>query len=193
MPSPQPQLISTLIPFAALSAKLRIQNVGHGPALQITARIQLQPSSEEPTLWCQPAMVSGAFEDFLLPDLGCSAQLPSFRQLAEQYDRLVVHLEWFNIFSRKRNTMYEIDLKQQVQGWYSAHRLIQPEELPEQLAAIQEELKGIKEELQKPNRALEHAETMKHYRTSRSLLYRFRKQSRAVIQRFHTAISSKRE
>jgi hypothetical protein len=167
----EPSLITTLIPFGLVNVKFRIQNVGLGPALHIEARIKLEPDSGDSPIWRQPALVSGAYEDFLLPD-NSTGMLPEFRKVAEQYDKLIVDLKWSNIYGRKEHKRYEIDLKEQLQGWYSAHRLIQPVDMLTQLAAIQKELKGIREELEKPNQSREQEETMKLFRMHENKFFR---------------------
>ena len=177
----EPSLITTLIPFGPVNVKFRIQNVGLGPALHIEARIKLEPDSGDSPIWRQPALVSGAYEDFLLPDKS-TGMLPEFRKVAEQYDKLIVDLKWSNIYGRKEHKRYEIDLKEQLQGWYSAHRLIQPADIPTQLAAIQEELKGIKEELEKPNRSRQQMETMQFVRMHYSKLARLQRWIRSWFE-----------
>jgi|GEM_PF-1893432 len=176
----EPQLISTLVPLGAMRVKLRIQNVGLGPALQIAAQIQLQPESGEAAIWQQPALISGAFQDFLIPDKWTD-QVPSFQQVAARYQKLIIRLEWSNVFGCKRHVTHEIDLQQLEHGWFSRYRLVQPDDLAEQLEAIRKELQGIRDELAKPNDERVRAELLKDVSDRRKPVYRIIKWCRTLI------------
>lgn len=135
----EPQLIATLIPIAAMLVKLRISNVGRGPALDIQANIFLEPNKgDDISTWRHPALLSNAYEDFRLE--GDNNYLD---KLAANYDRLIVDLEWHDSLKRKETKKYEIDLKRLLEGWTKAKFLVHPDDLPIQLAKIRDELKAM--------------------------------------------------
>ena len=146
------ELIATLEPIGPLYAKLRILNAGSGVAFQVEVKFRLEPDSGENPVWRQPAMTSGYFRDFLLPDK-TSDRLPPLKETAAKYDKLIVELTWFNVFNRQHSRHCEIDLKLLAEGWYESHNLVGPEEFPQQIDKIHDELRDIKEAFKDLNRA----------------------------------------
>jgi hypothetical protein len=143
----EPQLVSSLIPLGAMLLKLRISNVGRGPALNIKAVIRLESSKDhEEVIWSHPLLLSNGHEDFRLPGDNKNNYLD---KLASSYDKLIVELQWQNSFQRRQDSKYVIDLKQQLDGWTNAKFLVHPDDISVQLGKIKDELTHIKDYFQK--------------------------------------------
>lgn len=141
----EPQLVATLIPLGGMIIKLRISNVGGGPALDIKAVISLEPNKEDNTAtWMHPALLSNNHEDFRLP--GDNNYLD---KLASNFDKLVVDLEWHNSFNKFREKTFKLDLKRLHEGWTNVKFLVHPDDVSGQLGKIKDELSHIKDYFQK--------------------------------------------
>jgi hypothetical protein len=145
----EPHLVATLVPISYKHVKLRIQNAGRGPALHIEATIYLEPANgTKPQTWRHPVLLSGAFEDFLMP----GPNIKELPELAAKHDKVVVDLTWSTAFRRTQRATREIHLKQLGEGWLEAGLILAPEDVPTQLKGIRDEIQKIRSQLQYINR-----------------------------------------
>jgi hypothetical protein len=160
----EPHLVATLVPFGVLNVKLRIHNAGRGPALNIKAAFRLEPANgTEASTWLHPVLLSDAFEDFILPSREFSLE-----KLASKHNKVIVDLQWLNAFKRKGEAKYEIDLKQQKEGWTEVGFLLHPDDTPTQLGKIKDELSQIRHHFDKIDRERETQVFIEHYRRKHS-------------------------
>jgi hypothetical protein len=146
----QPNLIAYLLPLGATAVKLRISNVGPGPALNIEAATALHPPGETlPTGWLHPGMLSREHFDFALP----SRQM-DLAQLPDPHRELHVGSSWQNITQKNSSATFCFDLAKQRDGWYKSDQLIPPDEPKEIFTAIRKELSGIGKKLDDISRQL---------------------------------------
>jgi len=145
----KPYLVAHLIPFGRLSVKLRITNVGSGPAFNVESTMGLKPSeSASEYLWRQPALLASVSAEFRLP-----TGETSLEELASKYEGLVVNLKWTDMFMHKSSALFEINFVSLKESWTEAQWLIPPEEVPVQLGRIKDELRRIADRLQADGQA----------------------------------------
>ena len=161
-------LVAMLVPLGPLAVKLCIHNAGTGPAFNIRAEFQVVPSGDTtPKIWLHPALLSQTSEYFFLP--GNEFDL---KALAAKYEKIIVSLEWSNIFGRKREASYDIVFQKYIEGWYEIGFMIQPDDIPEQFEKITKELSRIREALEVPERDRKNREFLEHARYRRTIRYR---------------------
>jgi hypothetical protein len=156
----EPHLVASLFVFPILNVKLRIQNAGRGPALDIKAEFWLEPAVGTTTsTWLHPVLLSNSFEEFFLPGREFSLE-----KLASLHDKLIVNLQWVNAFKHVQKAKYEIDLKKQKDGWTNAGFLAHPEEISIQLGKIKDELNQIRRHFDRIKNEQIHKELLEEYR-----------------------------
>lgn len=137
----EPELVASLIPIGGnWLVKLRINNVGNGPALGIKAKFRLEPANDVADVnWFHPVLISGAFEDFRMP-----GGKHSLKRLSEEHDKLIIEMSWINSFKKKKEKKVVFDFKSMIEGWSEVRMLLPPEEISTQLGQIKDELARIK-------------------------------------------------
>jgi len=178
----EPQLVATLIPFPILNVKLRIHNVGRGPALSIQAEIRLEPANNtQISTWFHPALLSNAFEDFILPGREFSLE-----KLASQHDEVIIDLHWLHSLSRSHNASYKINLKQQKEGWKKVRLLVHPDDTATQLGKIKDELTQIRRHIDKIENDRINRELLQQYQETLNPLSQLRERINQQVQKiFH--------
>jgi len=175
----EPQLVATLIPFPILNVKLRIHNVGRGPALSVKAEIRLEPANNTQTsTWLHPAVLSNAFEDFILPGREFSLE-----KLASQHDEVIIDLHWLNSLSHSRSANFRINLKQQKEGWDKVGLLVHPDDTATQLGKIKDELTHIRKHFDKIENDRIHRELLRQYQETRNPLSQLRERIAQQVQK----------
>jgi hypothetical protein len=137
------------------------------PAVSLTKRV-----------WFHSTLLSGASEDFYLPGDDLELKL-----LASKYEKVTIDLRWLNMSSQKRNAHYEINFKEQLKGWYEAGWMTKPDDIPEQMENIKDELSKIRQALeaaQQERRRREQAEWRRHQKTLR---YQISQRIKGITQR----------
>jgi hypothetical protein len=145
----EPLLIATPVPITHKHVKLRIQNAGRGPALNIETTLYFEPANNtKPHVWAHPVLLSGAFEDFLMPGSG----IKELAKLAAEHDRVVVDLMWSNVFGRNQKAQYEFNPTQLEESWSRAELILPSEDIPTQLKGIRDEISKIRSQIETTNR-----------------------------------------
>jgi len=147
----EPVILTTIIAIGAKECKLRIQNVGFGPAINMKAEITNKADRGDTQIWNYPAMISNGYEDFFLP-INITSNIPKNNQNSENIEKIIIVLSWSNIFEKGHSEKRELFLNYQNNDWYKTHQIIQPKDLLNQLNDIRIELKGIKEEFENSKR-----------------------------------------
>ena len=160
----EPHLVTALVlPYGPGETKLRVENAGRGPALKIMARISLEPPGKTQAYeWCHPVLVSEAHKDLLLPGDELNP-----KKLVAAHERVVVELQWSNVFEGRRSDTIEIDLKQHLEGWAKARVLRDPDDAPTQLNRIHKQLKSIADYLRHQESELRTGKQLEKYRDGR--------------------------
>ncbi len=176
----EPHLVATLIPFGTMDVKLRVHNAGRGPALEIKTVFWLDPANNTTTrTWLHPVLLSNAFEEFILPGNEFSLE-----KLASEHERLIVDLHWLNAFGRGHNTKFEVDLRQQKEGWSKVGFLTRPDDIPIQLEKIKDELSKIRHHFDKIESERSMQEVLEHYRKQTSPWFQLRSRVNQWFRKF---------
>jgi hypothetical protein len=154
----EPQIVADLIPLGGWLVKLRIYNAGNGPANDIDAIIRLQPDKNIPKqTWVHPVLLSGAYHEFWI--LGDTRSL---QDMAAEHEKLIIEISWKNSFKRLKAKVIEFDLKSIVEAWSGTRMLLPTPDISAQLEKMTDELKRIKDLMQKQ----ENRNLMKEYELS---------------------------
>jgi len=150
------------VPMGQAHAKVRIQNLGRGPALDIHATLELVGSSKEENTWDWPVLQPNEYEDFLIPTSNEQRSL-TLRELAEMYEDLVVDIRWRSSFGKNEKSIFTFTLQNIVDGWYYSGRLIPTPSMDSSLHQIEKHLKKISRELETIRRRPEKEEMWRRF------------------------------
>lgn len=138
-------LIASPVDLGPISAQVRLQNAGPGPALNVSVTVSLEPPLGSPSqTWRHPALLAGQTEHFLIP----GERIEALRDLAARHESLKIEVQWTNIFGSTKTTQSTHPLAALAEGWYSGGRLIPPDDIPTQITDVREELKKIAKALE---------------------------------------------
>jgi hypothetical protein len=133
-------LIATPVSADHIYAEIQLTNAGPGPALNVELSISLDPPLQSVAkTWRHPALLVCQTEKFFLP-MENPSNLDSLRELAEKHNSLIVKINWENIFGHHKSFSASYKLRELVDGWYNAGRLIPPNDIP---TLMQEALKTL--------------------------------------------------
>jgi len=141
-------LITTVVHMGGPHVKLRLQNVGQGPALDIEARIRLEPiGTSENRTWRNPALLSGDFQDFKFPD---TTDKPfDLNYLAENYDNVCIDLHWSSLLHKGQSAKHKINLKDHKEGSWQAGALLPEKGISDWLKSINDTLEDVEKAVKK--------------------------------------------
>jgi hypothetical protein len=119
----RPVLVFSLVPWTANNVKLRVENVGVGPALGITGMIS--SLVDEQTLsvaWQYPCLTSGKFEEFGIPIPGGKREF-QFEAVRNRIQQIGATLEYVSAGGKKYQLESAIKIKEVTDSWIESHML----------------------------------------------------------------------
>lgn len=144
----EPALIAAILPLGPMYAEIQLHNAGLGPALEVQAKISVQPPNNAlERNWRYSVLVRDKPIRFLMPDQKVSGQLSTIHELVKQYDEILIDISWKNVFDRPNKRQFRYKLQSLIDGWYKAGQLRPPEEMPEKIEELVKVVKELKDEV----------------------------------------------
>jgi len=145
----RPTLVFSLIPWTANNVKLRVENVGVGPALDITGRIVSVVDDNELTVsWQYPCLISGKYEEFGIPIPGGKREF-QFDTIRSRIRQVGAQLNYMSAGGKLYRLDTMIPIKEVTDSWIESHMLATEDHpdrvLPRVAKAIEETAKSTKE------------------------------------------------
>jgi len=139
----KPVLAFQLIPWRGMALKLRIQNVGKGPAFNIEGSIESDMGVNKKSVpWSYSMLDVGKYEEFGVPsDSGKS--IFHFDEIRNQVLTITAKFSYENDAGERFKLYYSINVKQLTQDWFDSKMLISqdsPEHMLPRIAEAIEEL-----------------------------------------------------
>lgn len=131
----RPILTFQLIPWQANSLKLRIQNVGSGPALGIRGTIETVMESDSVSVtWSYPILTSDKYEEFGFPMPPNASNEERFRMdlLKSKVNKVLANFAYKSVTGQQYELNESIDIQQVTEDWISS-RMMATQDHPERL------------------------------------------------------------